>query len=74
MVSAHVFFNFVHLPCAMEDDNTDPVIILWSAAIKSEWPLYPRYPLDRLGGPQSRSGHGEMKILDPNGARTATPW
>jgi hypothetical protein len=23
------FFNFVHLPSAMEDNNTDPVIIWW---------------------------------------------
>jgi hypothetical protein len=32
----------------------------------------PRYPLDRrLGGSQSRSGrYGEVKILDPTGART----
>jgi hypothetical protein len=29
-------------------------------------PLYPRYPLDRLGGTQSQSGqHGEETILDP---------
>jgi hypothetical protein len=27
-------------------------------------PLYPRYPLDRMGGPQSRSGRrGEVKNL-----------
>jgi hypothetical protein len=34
-----------------------------------------RYPLDRrLGVPQSRSGrHGEVKILDSTGTRTATP-
>jgi hypothetical protein len=40
------------------------------------WPFYfrgksPRYPLDRLGGPQSRSGRsGEEKILDPTGTPT----
>jgi hypothetical protein len=34
----------------------------------------PRYPLDRLGGPQSRSARrGEEKILDPTGTRTVTP-
>jgi hypothetical protein len=34
----------------------------------------PRYPLDRrLGGPQSRSGGREEKILDYTGARTPTP-
>jgi hypothetical protein len=44
-------------------------------------PLYPRrkrrrHPLDRrLGGPKSRSGRrGEVKILDPTGTRTPTPW
>jgi hypothetical protein len=37
-------------------------------------PLYPRYPLDGLGGPQSRSGRrGEEKILDPTGTRLPTP-
>jgi hypothetical protein len=34
----------------------------------------PRYPLDRrLGGPQSRSGRREEKILVPAGTRTPTP-
>jgi hypothetical protein len=45
-------------------------------------PLYPggkssRYQLDRrLGGSQRRSArYGEVKILDPTGARTLThPW
>jgi hypothetical protein len=48
-------------------------------------PLYPRgkksrYPFDRkLSGPQSRSGHGEVKILAPTRTRTRTirapsPW
>jgi hypothetical protein len=37
--------------------------------------LYPWYPLDmRLGGPQNRSErYGEVKNLDPKGARTPTP-
>jgi hypothetical protein len=42
-------------------------------------PLYPRgkrprYPFDRrLGGPQSRSGRPEEKIIDPTGTRTPIP-
>jgi hypothetical protein len=28
-VTNDLFFNFVHLPSAMEDNNTDPVIIWW---------------------------------------------
>jgi hypothetical protein len=42
-------------------------------------PLYPqgkspRYPLDRrLGGPQSRSGRGEDKILDPTRTHNSDP-
>jgi hypothetical protein len=36
-------------------------------------PLYPRYPLGRrLGGPQSRSGRYEVKILDSTGTPTQT--
>jgi hypothetical protein len=33
-------------------------------------PLYPRYLLDRLRGPQSQSGRREAKILDPTETRT----
>jgi hypothetical protein len=33
-----------------------------------------RYPLNRLGGPQSRSGRrGEERILDPTGTRISNP-
>jgi hypothetical protein len=54
-------------------------IFLTSALVGGEWSASrpaalppggnrPRYPLDReLGGPQSRSGHGEVKIPDPTG-------
>jgi hypothetical protein len=43
-------------------------VFLISALVGGEWPLYPRYPLDRrLGGPHSRSGPSgrreEEKIL-----------
>jgi hypothetical protein len=36
-------------------------------------PIYPRYPLDRLGEPQNRSGRGEEKIHDPTGTRIPVP-
>jgi hypothetical protein len=42
-----------------------------SAALPPE--KIPQYPLDRLGGPQSRSEwRGKEKILDPTGTRTPT--
>jgi hypothetical protein len=35
----------------------------------------PRYQLHRrFGGPQSRYGHGEVKIFSPTGTRTLNPW
>jgi hypothetical protein len=35
------------------------------------WGKSPRFPFDRLGGPQSRSGwHWEEKVLDPTGTWT----
>jgi hypothetical protein len=37
------------------------------ALLLFHWGKRPRYPLNRLGGPQSPSGrYGEVKILDPN--------
>jgi hypothetical protein len=55
---------------------------LTSALEGGEWsasrlgPLYPRYPLDRrLGGPQSRSGHGgeEKNSQPPPGIEPPNP-
>jgi hypothetical protein len=35
----------------------------------------PRFPLDgRLGGPQSRSGRYEIKVLDPTGTLGVIRW
>jgi hypothetical protein len=56
-------------------------IFVTSALVRGEWSVYPRFipgerarrhSLDRrLGVPQRRSGrNGEVKILDPTGART----
>jgi hypothetical protein len=49
-------------------------IFLTSALAGGEWPASRPYSFDwRLGGPQSRSGRGEIKILDPTGTRTPAP-
>jgi hypothetical protein len=58
-------------------------VFLTSALVGGEWSVStpchltlrkgPRYPLDKLGGPQSRSGrYEEVKILDSTGTQNPT--
>jgi hypothetical protein len=51
-----VFFNFVHLPSAMEDNNTDPVIILHKGLT---WKKQVDKAIDKA---YKRSGHAQAHL------------